>query len=114
MIPEPDLARIRRWVTARNSELSEEVRNQLRLELDVTDRAVTIVDCRPPWNPEKSSEWTRSPVARLRYTKYLREWSLYWCDRNSKFHEYDLVEPSPDVGELIAEIEADPTAIFWG
>ena len=42
------------------------------------------------------------------------EWSLYWSDRNLKFHEYDLVSPTPHVDELITEIERDPTSIFWG
>jgi len=39
---------------------------------------------------------------------------LYWSDRNSRFHEYDLVEPTVNVEDLIAEIQADATGIFWG
>jgi len=60
---------------------------------------------RPPWRPDFGPEWTRFPVARLRYTKTRGEWSLYWRDRNLKFHEYDLVPPTPHVEDLIAEIE---------
>ncbi|MFV1961843.1 MAG: DUF3024 domain-containing protein [Acidimicrobiia bacterium] len=73
-----------------------------------------IVECRPPWRPEDNPDWTRSSIARLRYTKYLGQWSLYWSDRNSRFHEYDLVEPTVNVEDLIAEIQADATGIFWG
>jgi len=29
-----------------------------------------------------SAEWTRFPIARLRYTKATRQWSLYWRDRH--------------------------------
>jgi hypothetical protein len=114
MIPELDLTRIRRWVEARNSDLPERAHGLIRHELDVTDRTVTILECRPPRRPDFGPEWTRFPVARLRYTKTRREWSLYWYDRNLKFHEYDLAPPPPHVEDLIAEIERDPTSIFWG
>ena len=114
MIPEPDLARLQQWAEAQNSGLPESARDQIRYEIDVTDRTVTIVECRPPWNAAQDPDWTRLPVARLRYTKYLRHWSLYWSDRNSRFHECDLIEPTPDIEDLIAEVERDPTGIFWG
>jgi hypothetical protein len=53
-------------------------------------------------------------MARLRFTMKKGEWSLYWRDRNLAFHRYDRFAPSPFVGDLLDEIEADPTAIFWG
>lgn len=80
MIPEVDLARVRKWIEARNANMPEHARGQIRYELDVTDRTVTILECRPPWRPAYGPEWTRSPVARLRYTKSRAEWSLYWAD----------------------------------
>jgi hypothetical protein len=54
------------------------------------------------------------PVARLRYVKARREWSLYWRDRNSKFHIYDQAPPTSSIQDLLDEVEADPTNIFWG
>ena len=113
-IPEADLTRIRQWIDARNAALPQSARADLRNELDVADLTVTIFECRPPWRPHLDPEWTRSPIARLRYTKSKGEWSLYWCDSNLKFHEYELVPSTPDVGALIAEIDSDPTSIFWG
>jgi hypothetical protein len=53
-------------------------------------------------------------IVRLRYSKATRLWSLYWRDRNLKFHEYDRVPASASVDELLAEVDRDPTAIFWG
>jgi hypothetical protein len=35
-------------------------------------------------------------------------------DRHLRFHEYDLVQPTSDVEELLGEIDRGPTAIFWG
>ncbi len=110
-LPELDLARIRRWCEAR---VPDHVRDKLHVDYDVTDRAVTIVECRPPWQAEAEPEWTRTPVARLRYTRSRGEWSLYWADRNSSFHRYGLARPTASVQNLLAEIDRDPTCIFWG
>ena len=41
-------------------------------------------------------------------------WSLFWRDRNLRFHAYDLVSPTANIEELLAEVDRDPTAIFWG
>jgi len=114
VIPDKDLAKIRRWLEAKNEANPEHVRDQLLVDLDVTDRFVTIVECRPPWSEDMGPEWTRQPVARLRYTKVRNEWSLYWSDRNEEFHQYDLVHPTRHVERLLAEVDRDPTAIFWG
>jgi hypothetical protein len=114
MIPEPDLARLQSWVDERNLALPDHVRDQLRYELDTTDRAATIVECRPYFQPEVSTEWTRLPVAKFRYWSGRRCWSLYWSDSNTRWHTYELVDQTPHIDELIAEVEEDPTAIFWG
>jgi hypothetical protein len=113
-IPETDLARIRRFVKERNAEIPPNVRDEVRVEMDVTPTAVTIVECRPPWEPSTAIEWTRQEVARLRYTKSRGEWSLYWPDRNSKFRRYDQLEPTAQVALLLSEIDDDPTCTFWG
>jgi hypothetical protein len=109
-LPETDIARVQRWCRAR---VPERVRNQVRVEADVADRYLTIVECRPPWRAEAGSEWTRFPIARLRYTRASGLWSLFWRDRNLRFHEYDLVAPTASIDDLLAEVDRDPTAIFW-
>lgn len=111
MIPEGDVERVQRWAGRR---IPKHVRDQIRIELEITDRTITILECRPPWHPDMGDEWTRFPIARLRYTKTRGEWSLYWRDRNLTFHEYELAEPSSDIDVLLGEIESDPTSIFWG
>lgn len=114
VIPDLDLARVRRWVDERNAGMPPEVQAQIRYEIDLTDWAITVLECRPPWREGIGSEWTRLPICRFRYTKVRAEWSLYWRDRNIKFHAYDLAEPTPHIEELIAQVERDPTCIFWG
>lgn len=110
-LPDLDVARVRRWCEQR---VPEHVREQIRVECDVGSRHLTIVECRPPWREGMSPEWTRFPVARLRYVKTTGRWSLYWRDRNLRFHAYDRLAPSEHIGDLLEEIDRDPTAIFWG
>jgi hypothetical protein len=114
VIPELDRHRISRWVDARNASLPEAARDKIRYELDITASTTTILECRPPWRADYGPEWTRFPIARLRYTKTQRQWSLYWRDRNLRFHIYELVPASSHLEDLLGEIERDPTGIFWG
>lgn len=110
-LPETDVARVQRWCRAR---VPEHVRDKVRVEVDLADRHMTIVECRPPWRAGFGEEWTRFPIVRLRYTKSSGLWSLYWRDRNLRFHEYDLVPASVSIEDLLAEVDRDPTSIFWG
>jgi hypothetical protein len=81
-LPETDLARVRRWVTAQNKRIGGHI-HEMRVEMDVDAGAITILECRPPWREDFGPEWTRQEIARLRYTKSTRIWTLYWPDRNS-------------------------------
>jgi hypothetical protein len=67
-LPETDIARVRRWVARRNEVIGKNI-SEMRVEMDVDGRAITILDCRPPWREDLGSEWTRLEVARLRDTK---------------------------------------------
>lgn len=110
-IPETDLARIRRYC---ESESPAEHRDRLRVEYRVRGRTVTIVECRPPWREELDPDWTEVPQARLRYDESSSAWTLYWFDRNSRAHLYDLIDPHQPITRLLAEIDRDPTCIFRG
>ncbi|MER2220552.1 MAG: DUF3024 domain-containing protein, partial [Rhodococcus sp. (in: high G+C Gram-positive bacteria)] len=44
-------------------------------------------------------------IARLSYTKKTGLWTLYWRDRNLKFHRYQFLAPSPHVQDLLDHIE---------
>jgi hypothetical protein len=49
-------------------------------------------------------------------TKSVSSWTSPTApsDRNLKFHECDLTDPTPDIWDLLHEIDRDPTNIFWG
>ena len=91
-LPELDVARVQRWCAAR---VPEHARHQVRVECEVAPRHLTIVERRAPWREDFGPEWTAFPIARLRYTAADKSWTLYWRDRNLRFHLYEPMAPSP-------------------
>jgi hypothetical protein len=114
VLPEIDVARVRRWVDARNKRIPQRARDQVRYELDIADRHLTVLECRPPWRSDFGPDWTRFPIVRLHYTKANRTWAIYWRDRNLKFHRFEPVAPSRHVEELVRAVDEDHSGIFWG
>ena len=110
-IPETALAKVRRYC---EQKVPARHRDELRVECAVRGKSITIYECRPPWHPKLGPEWTRQPVAQLRYDPADHHWRLYCADRNSRWHYYDMVEPTTRLDDVIAEIAEDPTGIFWG
>lgn len=110
-LPDLDIARVQRWCAAR---VPEHARHQVRVESDVEPRQLTIIERRAPWREDHGPEWTSLPIARLRNTASSRTWTLYRRDRNLSFHTYDQLPSSTRIEDLLAEIDRDPTRIFWG
>ena len=50
--------RVQRWCRGR---VPERVRDEVRVEVDVAERHLTIVECRPPWRADMGAEWTPIP-----------------------------------------------------
>ena len=84
----------------------------MRVEVGVRGKSVTIFESRPPWD-KQGTEWSRLPIGQLRYDPATVWWTLFWADRNSRWHPYDLIDPGT-VEELLGEVDKDPTCIFLG
>jgi hypothetical protein len=109
-VPELDLARVRRWCAAA---VPDRALHQVRVEFHVRGRNVTLCETRAPF--DGVGEWTHFAMAQLRYRVGTKDWALYWRDRNERWHEY--VEGNRQigsVGQLLAEVDDDPTSIFRG
>jgi len=72
------------------------------------------VERRPPCREELGPEWSRSPIARLRYVQRAVLWPLHWRDRSARWRRYERVDPSARIEVLLEELDRDPTCIFWG
>lgn len=110
-MPGLDVAAIRHYCDRR---VPPHALDRVRVEADVTDRTVTVIECRAPWREDFGPDWTRRGIARFRYTARHGHWTLYWSDRNQRWHKYELVARMPDVLALLDELDRDPTSIFWG
>jgi hypothetical protein len=90
----------------------EHLADKLRVDYRFHGNSAEIVEHRPHlFEPPK---WTELVIAKFRYSVKDGTWQLYWSDRNSKWHIYELRGPSRDIGPLLREVERDPTCIFWG
>ena len=88
------------------------VRDKIRFGHTVRGNSITLLEIRPVYNdPTRHTEMS---VAQFRYDDETKKWTLYCCDRNSKWHEYLDILPSNVFADLVAEVDRDPTGIFWG
>lgn len=110
-LPDLDMVRVRRWA---DEKIPAHVRDEIRLEVGVRGKYVTIFETRPPWHPDLGPDWTRHKLAQLRYDADQQHWTLHWADRNGRWDLYWDFEPSNSVVPLLEEIDNDPTGIFWG
>jgi hypothetical protein len=90
-----DVAAIRHYCEQR---VPPHARGRVRVEAEVTDHTVTVVECRAAWREDYGPEWTRRGIARLRYTAKHKHWTLDWNDRNQRWHRYDLQRRGPRAG----------------
>jgi hypothetical protein len=102
-IPEIDLLRIQLWC---RECVPEHLWPQVKVEAGVEPRYVTIVEVRPPW--DGVGDYTRFPIARLRYIATTGQWLIYWRDRNLKFHEYDRKRPTKNTCRLFSTTSRTP------
>jgi len=109
-VPVPAIANIQRFCEKHSP---PEMRDELRLEYTTRGNSVTIADCRPVWQGAPG-DWTRMPIAQLRYQPANELWTLYWADRNDRWHLYEDLEPTKDLDAVLAEVDEDPTCIFFG
>lgn len=90
----------------------ERLRHEIKLGYQIRTTAVTLYQERLA----DSGGWVKLVVAQLRYNANFDHWKLYCSNRRSlgRWHRYDLAPPAPSIEPLLAEIDHDPTGIFWG
>lgn len=113
-VPDLHLRQIARWCDRR---VPAGLREELRVEYRLRGHNVTIVECRPPFLEELGPDWTELRVAQLRYLPPPPtggQWTLYWADRNDRWHPLPDLPPASGPGPLLATIDANPHGVFWG
>lgn len=110
MLRERDVARIRAMCEAR---VPPEACDEVRVELEPERQAINIVERRPPWRNDLGPEWSRLPVARLRYVAAKGLWTLYYLRHTGRWERYPLLGPTRRLDELLAELAEDPICLLW-
>ena len=87
--------------------------DEIRLEYRVRGNGITMVERRPPWHPDAGTEWSTVTVAQVRYDDVTGKWSLFAPDSHGRWHACDGAAAS-NLDRLLAEVDAEPTGIFWG
>ncbi len=103
--PERDLARVREYCEEKSP---EHLTDRIRIEYRVRGRTVTIVQ-----HELFMEDWLDLMVARMKYDPGAERWTLYWPDRNGRFHRYEDLPPG-SIWSALGEIDDDPFGIFWG
>ena len=88
------------------------LQDQIKIGFKFRGNSVTLFEERPAFRTPEA--WVTTVVAQFRYDMDTSMWTLYCADRNSRWHEYDDLEPSKNLDDLIKEVEEDPICIFWG
>lgn len=113
VLPETTRHRIQETLATYCAErVPEDLRHEIKLGYRIRTTAVTLFQERLA----DPGQWTRLVVAQLRYNTTLDHWKLYCTSRSAlgRWHRYDLAPPAPSIEPLLAEIDQDPTGVFWG
>lgn len=106
-MPELDVARIRRW--SRHWVYQSDF-DEVRLDVEVTARHVTIVRLQSWVMGNGDVESVRLPMARLRYESSSGLWSLHWARGPERFVRHETLAPTRLIGELLDELDRGETS----
>lgn len=110
-IPETEIIKVERFCAFH---VPEDALHQVRLEHEVRGRSITIIERRAPWSPDHGPEWSSNPRAQIRWDADRKRFTLYCQASNDRWHVYEPLEPQRHIDPILAEIDEDPTCIFWG
>ena len=90
----------------------EHIKDKLSMEYSVKGFDVLMYELRPVWNdPQRKTE---SAIAKFKYAKKSKQWTLYWQRANLKWLRYDKDLTGADLAELVDEVDQDSQHVFFG
>ena len=111
-IPELEVARVMRLLDKFCDRVPVAVRSELAYVYRFEGNTVLLSERRPHYKDR--TRHTELAFAKFVYSPRIGGWSLRWSDRNGWWHRYDGFENVPQFREVLREVEADPTCIFFG
>ena len=102
-------------IDAVRSLCDERLRNadpaEVRLDVDVEESAISIVERHPPF--PAIGEWTATALAQLRLEDD-GTWTLYVTDDDEGWELFFDVADHQPLEVLLEELTNDPSSYFWG
>lgn len=105
-------ARLTRLLNAWCDAVPMRVRDQLRRGFRIVGHEVVIFESRPHFQPPH--EWHDYDIAKFRYVRAANEWRLFCRFRDGRWRAYAPMASAATFDALFAEVQRDPTHIFWG
>ena len=91
--------------------ISETDHNEVRLIFKISGKRVSVIETRP--YDKYPSFWVENPIAQFRFKSKTNKWVFYYHEGFSRWHIYDIIEPSADIDDFLREMDRDPAGIFW-
>jgi len=85
--------------------------SSVRVEFTIKGNRVTLIETRPLFIDPAIMNSVY--VAQFEFSPKLHNWTLHWYDRKNKRQPYPTGRNRDDFEKLIAEVNADPTGVFW-
>ncbi len=111
-IPELEQVRVTRALRSFCDKVPSEIRDRLTHDFRIAGSDVELFERRPHYRERE--RYVEHIVAKFRYTSTHRSWTLFWADRNGRWHRYENFVDRRNFLDLLQEVEKDPTGIFWG
>lgn len=111
-IPELERARVERALDKFCDRVPEAMRSKLAYQYRFRGHSVVLLERRPHF--QDRNRHTEHAFAKFVYSPTVGGWTLKWSDRNGRWHLYEGFQNVPHFRQLLREVEADPTGIFFG
>ncbi|MHB9053527.1 MAG: DUF3024 domain-containing protein [Thermoleophilia bacterium] len=85
---------------------------KLRLDYRIKGHDVVMFEVRPDWQDTRQK--IETPVAKFKFVRTVDEWRLFWMRADLRWHRYDICPPSPDLNDLVQEVDRDIYGCFFG
>jgi hypothetical protein len=88
------------------------ISDQFRVEFELRGAEVKLFESRP-YHLDKC-QWISHKIARFKKDAETNCWSLYYADRNGRWHLLEQIPPDKNIEKILEVVEKDTTGIFWG
>jgi hypothetical protein len=88
------------------------LRKEVDLDFRIRGQSIEIFEIRPVWQGD--GEMHEIPIAKATFVRTRGVWQLYWQRQDLKWHSYEPMPEARSIEEVVAEIDADSCACFWG